>query len=147
MQVDEITQKAVFWIVWRPKDSVAPAGSAETAKARWSLPPEHPSCDQQKAKSCSAAIPVGKWGKAFCINCPGGKCVTAFCCGVGKGIALLGMCELQGHALLGYKSQRLQPPKSHFGRGLGSSFNDNFTPNFQKHFQKYFRCQIACWNC
>lgn len=118
MQMGEVTQKAEFWMVWRPEDSVAAAGSTETAKARWSRPPEHPSCDQQKAKSCSASILAGRWGKAFWNDFPGGNCVIAVCwCLVGKGIALLGMCEVQGHALLGYKSQRLQPPTSHFGRG------------------------------
>lgn len=72
----------------------------------------------KQTKCCSAPIPVHRWEKAFCINSPGGNCVTAVCsCLMGKGTALLGMCEVQGHALLRYKSQRLQPPTSHFGRG------------------------------
>lgn len=34
----KLPKKAVFWMIWRPKDSVAAAGSTETAKVTWSLP-------------------------------------------------------------------------------------------------------------
>lgn len=102
-------------MIWRPKGSVAAAGSTETAKVTWSLP-QRTLCVTKKMQNL-AQLPFlqGDEEKPSGSTALVGT-VSLLLAGVWWGRALLSW-ECVGSRAMGYKSQRLQAPSPHFGRG------------------------------